>query len=162
MKTGKYKENSINFEIYKASGFTPHIFYSPHYEAVGCGPATLSLLTGIPPTRSMLKVNPKHTSDRELLNILFEKGIESFPITKCEMSNDPVAITNKITNQHVVLISQLYRRNEASWGVLYDDVLYHNFRPCSWSNLDLLNRPVLSAYVLWKPEWRLNEYTYQF
>lgn len=162
MKNGKYSTNNTDFSKYKVTKFVPHLFYSPHYDAIGCGPATVSLLTGIPPTRSMLKVNPKNTRDDDMLEVLSDNDIQNFPITKCEMTSNRHVVANKITSQHVVLISQLYLRNEASWGVLYDDILYHNFRPCAWTNLDLLNRPILSAYVLWNPNWDTHEFTHLF
>jgi hypothetical protein len=153
MKNGKYKENSTNFNLYKASYFRPYLFYSGIFETIGCGPATLSLLTGEHPVAAAASLKDKHTSDEQLLKRLADFGIHNYPITKCEMTDSATTVVNKITSQHVVLISQLYIRNVASWGVLYDEILYHNFRPCAWTSMDLLNRPVLSAYVLWKPEW---------
>jgi hypothetical protein len=153
MKKGKYKDNNTNFALYKADYFRPYLFFSGFYESFGCGPCTLSLLTGLSPTSAILRVDPRNTSDKSLLKALAECEIQNFPITKCEMTNDPVSVASSITNQHVLLLSQLWRRNEASWGVMYNDVMYHNFKPCSVSNLDFLNRPILSAYVLFKPEW---------
>ena len=129
------------------------MFYSYQYEGAGCGPATLSLLTGLDPAITTKLLNHKDSQDKDLLKQLKKQGIQYYPITKCEMTNTHYVTASKLTSQHVILMSQLFIKNEASWGILYDDIYYHNFRPCSSSCLDLLNRPVLSAYVLWKPSW---------
>lgn len=154
MKTGTYRENGTDFSLYTADVFRPHLFNSS-YADFGCGPCTLSLLTGLPPSQAATKVNPLNTPDDKLLQVLEKYGIEHFGITKCEMTNDPVLVRNQITELHVLLVSQLWRRNEASWGVMYDNIFYHNFRPCGTNVLDFVNRPILSAYVLFNPTWKL-------
>ena len=153
MQPGKYKIIKTNFQKYKVRKFIPHLFFSQHVEHIGCGPCTISLLTGVHPIKILDRIRSNHTSDEKMRRLLREHGISSRLITKCEMTNDEAVVEHQITSQHVILISQLMRKNEGSWGVLYDGILYHNMRPCSWGVLELLNRPVLSAYVLYKKEW---------
>jgi hypothetical protein len=76
------------------------------------------------------------------------------PITKADMTSDRYFVTNSLAPNNIILISALFRKNEASWGVIYDHVFYHNFRPSQISSLTLINQPLLTAYCLWRPDWK--------
>jgi hypothetical protein len=54
-----------------------------------------------------------------------------------------------------VLISQLFRRYEATWGVIHGNAFYHNFQIFELSALAFLNKPILSAYLVVHPRWRV-------
>lgn len=63
---------------------------------------------------------------------------------------------SKIRADHVLLVSQLFRRGEGTWGVVFEDFYYHNFQGYVLSSLAFLNKPILSAYVVFHPKWRIN------
>ena len=54
---------------------------------------------------------------------------------------------------HVLLISQLFRREEGTWGIVFGDFYFHNFGIYSLSTLSLLKKPLLSAYMVIHPKW---------
>ncbi len=60
-----------------------------------------------------------------------------------------------IGSDHVLLISQLFRREEGTWGVVFGDFYYHNFSAYDLSTLSFLNKPILSAYLVAHPKWRI-------
>lgn len=66
-----------------------------------------------------------------------------------------VRAKNKLGPDHVLLISQLFRRGEGTWGVIFGDFYYHNFDAYALSALSFLNKPALSAYVVLHPKWRI-------
>jgi hypothetical protein len=54
---------------------------------------------------------------------------------------------NNIRLEHVMLISQWFRRGEGTWG---------NFEPYILSSLAFLNKPIMSAYLVIHPKWRIS------
>jgi hypothetical protein len=61
----------------------------------------------------------------------------------------------KIGAGHVMLVSQLFRPGEGTWGVVYADFYYHNFDVFALSALAFLNKPIMSAYLVIHPKWRI-------
>jgi hypothetical protein len=53
-----------------------------------------------------------------------------------------------------VLISQLFRPNEGTWGVIFNWTYYHNFPSYALDALSFLNKPILSAYLVAHPKWQ--------
>lgn len=53
---------------------------------------------------------------------------------------------------------QLFRKNEGTWGVIFDEVYYHNFDLYRLQALSFLDKPILSAYVIWPPLWRWEQW----
>ncbi len=60
---------------------------------------------------------------------------------------------NAITKNHVLLVSQLYKYNEASWVVIHKNKVCHNFDVFPLNPMELFNRPTLSVYVVWRDDW---------
>ncbi len=65
----------------------------------------------------------------------------------------------KIGPGHVLLVSQWFRPDEGTWGVVYGDFYYHNFEAYLLSSLAFLNKPIMSAYLVIHPKWRIDETT---
>ena len=117
---------------------------------MGCGACALALLTGVPPEVIARKNNSSHYSDEFMLRFLRKREFSVLPLTWCNVS------TNKspIDNFHVLLLSQLFARNEATWLVLHNELCYHGFDVYTATTLSFLNKPVLSAYLLVHPKWQ--------
>jgi hypothetical protein len=64
---------------------------------------------------------------------------------------------NPIGNEHVILVSQLISDYVASWTVIWDSMVWHNFSAYNLSGLAGLNKPILSAYLVIHPSWRVPE-----
>lgn len=150
MQKGNYTGRPVNFTSYVASCFTPHLFAGPLANGIGCGASALALLTGVLPALIASRNGSRHYSDKFMLGHLHERGFTVLPLTQCNVT----ASTSEIGNQHVVLLSQLFRRNEATWGVIFNERYFHNFETYALDALSMLNKPVLSAYLVFHPRWR--------
>jgi len=131
--------------------FNPFLFAGASRALCGCGAAALATLTGALPERIAARNGRAHYADDFMCRFLRKQGFTIVPLTLCKVS---VAKT-RLGNNHVLLLSQLFRRNEGTWGIIFNTTYYHNFQVYSLEALSLLNRPVLTAYVTWHPKWRV-------
>ena len=152
MDKGTYTGRRVNFSKYAVSSFTPHLFTGDVRAGLGCGFAALALLTGTAPEVIAAKRRSSHCSDDFMLRYLRGKGIRTLQLTQCNLSSSQ----QSIRVDHVLLLSQLFRRNEGTWIVLFNDWGYHNFQLYSMGTLSFINKPLLSAYVVCHPRWRLH------
>ena len=88
-----------------------------------------------------------------MVQFLRRRGFSVLPLTQCTVS----ASDSLLGNSHVLLLSQLFRKHEATWGIIFDGVYYHNFDLYYLDKLSFLNKPVLTAYVISYPLWRLDQ-----
>jgi hypothetical protein len=150
-KVAKYTGRRADFLPFAASVFSPHIYTGRERALVGCGAGALSLITGVPPEKIAGKHRGRHYSDRFMTWFLRQRSFRLLRLT-------PLRITsaqNKVGSEHVILVSQLLRDYEATWGVIFDDIYYHNFTAYNLSALGCLNKPILSAYLVIHPSWRV-------
>jgi hypothetical protein len=148
---GFYTGRRVDFALYAVSCFNPYLFSAPFRARLGCGAGALALLTGVAPERIAAKNGGRHYSDEFMLRFLRQHGFSLLRLTLCNVS----AGGSKVGKSHVILVSQLILRNEATWGVIYDGNYYHNFCSYYLDSLSLLNKPILSAYLVMHPRWRL-------
>jgi hypothetical protein len=141
----------VDFSRYATACFNPFLFSSSENASGGCGASALGLLTGIRPANFIPKNGVKHYSDSYMLFCLRHHGFQVFRLTQCNLSH----ATCGISDRHVLLLSQLYRKNEATWIVLFNSICYHNFDAYSLESLSFINKPLLSAYVLYHPKWQM-------
>jgi hypothetical protein len=157
METGNYKKCGVDWGAYEVDVFTPHLYFTL---SNGCGSNTLSLLTGIHPDdiKNPNKMNPEDWKDSFMVKFLKKHGFQVHPLTKCDVSceGDKFASDN-VDDRHVLLLSQLMGRNTASWTVVHNKLLYHNFQTCSFSGLYIVNCPILTCYLICHPNWKMNE-----
>ena len=155
METGTYKKRAIDFSKYTVS--KPNLtFYSGFkYQLWGCGATVGSLLTGIHP-KEVAKYNKhsSHFSDEMMIKFLRKHKFKLIPLTIASISNSKI-IENKLDENHLIIISQMLKRNEASWAVLLNCQYHvHNFEINRLTTTEFIERPILTAYVAYKPEWR--------
>lgn len=93
-------------------------------------------------------------TDRKMVDALKHTGLEVVPLSVCSVTNRP-SLMNLVVEDHVLLISQMFRKNEGSWCVLHKGNIYHNRKneTAFFHPLEFINRPILSAYIVWKKEW---------
>lgn len=147
----KHRGRRMDFSPFAASVFVPHIFTGAERASVGCGAGALSLLTGVPPEKIAAKHRGRHYSDNFMIRFLMCRGFRTLKLTPFRVSS----AKNRVGPQHVILISQLLRDCEATWGVIFEDGYFHNFNTYSLSSLALLNKPILTAYLVIHPSWRI-------
>ena len=158
METGNYK-HFPKWSKYEVDTLPLHIFDSTKYSNSGCGASALSLITGDNPDKISHINRNRHYSDEFLLKYLRRHGIKCIKMTKCNLTNQKTW-DYPLTNRHVILMSQLIKRNEGTWKIIYQGLSYHNFEPATSSFSSILNNPICSSYVLFKPEWKIEHNNY--
>ena len=154
MYKGKYTKATADYSQYRVKLFNPYLYDIGEFGHIGCGASVLALLTGAPPTDiQTLNKDKKHYSDRFVKRFLKEEGFEVIPITQKGLNSTAYQIDYPIRKNHVVLISQLMAKREATWLVYYNNLTYHNFQVGSTEILDFINKPSLSAYIVWHKRW---------
>lgn len=146
------RERRADFNAYAASFFAPHLFCGPARSALGCGASALALITGVAPEIISSENGGAHYSDRFMIWFLRARNFQTLRLTPNIVTGARV----KIGPHHVLLMSQLFRRDEGTWGVIFADFYYHNFESYVLSSLAFLNKPILSAYVVFHPKWRIS------
>lgn len=146
MKEGRYVSRLTDYNTYRSSFFVPYQGVATHC----CGWDAFRTIAWDSPPRKFGNL----TMDNQMVGALKSSGITVIPLSVCSVTNR-ISLDNLITEKHVVLISQMFKRNEGSWCVLYDGKIYHNcedetefFHP-----LEFINRPILSAYLVWDRKW---------
>lgn len=152
METGSYNGRRIDFTKYAASRFNPFLFSSTIASLQGCGATALALLTGVDPALIAKMNQGPNYSDAFMLKFLRLRAFRVQALTQCNLTQ----ATGAITSTHVLLASQLFTENEATWSVIYGGVLFHNFELLTASTLCFLNKPLLTAYLIHHPSWNLD------
>lgn len=142
----------MDFSRYAVSYFNPFLFSGTIRQSLGCGASALSLLTGVPPEYVAAKSRDGHYSDEFMVRFLRQRGCHVWRLTQCNVST----AISPLGDAHVILISQLLLRNEGTWGVIYDNKYYHNYSILNVNFISLLNKPILSAYLVVHPKWQLS------
>lgn len=150
MDKGTYTGRRVDFASYATSCFNPFLFSAANHGLSGCGASALGLLTGVLPANFAAKTPDKHYPDKFMLRCLRRHGFRVLRLTQCNLS----ANTPGVNARHVLLLSQLVRENEATWIVLFNGVCYHNFEIYSLELLSFINKPLLSAYVVFHLRWQ--------
>jgi hypothetical protein len=141
-----------DFRPFAASVFIPHIFNGSVRCQMGCGATALALLTGVPPEDISAKNGRAHYADHFMLKFLRVRKFRTLRLTPAIIAR----AKSEIGAQHVILVSQLLRQAEASWGVIFEDSYYHNFDTYSLSALAFLNKPIMSAYLVIHRKWQVD------
>lgn len=150
MDKGNYTGRRIEFTRYAASVFQPHLFAGYERARMGCGSTALALLTGEPPEKIAAKNGRAHHSDEFMLRFLRRLGFRVLQLTLCNVSET----TSIVGAANVILLSQLFRKAEATWGVIFNGFYFHNFDIYSLETLSFINKPIVSAYLVFHPRWR--------
>ena len=152
MLKGRYQKR-VDYTHLHASLFNPALYCPTIYGKAGCGATALSLITGEHPFDARdLNKRCNHYPDRFMLKYLKDRSYTVIPITErgvtsCDSDNYP------ITSSHIILASQLMIKHEASWVVYHRNIGYHNFIPGNIMSLDFINKPILTAYIIYHPRF---------
>lgn len=156
MEIGSYKSKQIDFTSFHCTKFVPHL-YDPSLYNVGCGASALSLITGIPPFDALkLLKNKVDVQDKAIIKLLKTCNFKVARINKSAVTNFSY-LASPIKPYHVILISCLLFKGEASWFVLWQNIMYHNFEPKNLSKLEFLNSPIVSCYLITHSSWKNNQ-----
>jgi len=118
---------------------------------MGCGATALALLTGTPPATIAARNRNVHYPDKFMVRFLRQKQFVVLELTFCNLT----LAQSELSSENVLLVSQLFAKNLATWGVIFQGMFYHGFRSYTLDSLSLLSKPLLSAYAVVHPRWRL-------
>jgi hypothetical protein len=133
--------------------FTPNLYNG--WIKSGCGANTLALLTGVHPHKisNSNKEDQRDWKDRFMVRFLMER---SFRVMKVDIKNLVMSneyLSTPLQDEHVVMASHRLGRKEASWIVIHGGLFYHNFCIHKLGGLELINHPILTAYVVNHRRW---------
>lgn len=152
MENGVYNKRKFDWSTMEITRFTPHLWHNREF--YGCGATALSLITGVPP-EEIKNTNWKqknHWKDTFMVKFLKQCGCKVRELTKCNINSDTGQFfSDKISNRHVILMSQLVGKKTATWAVVHNKIYYHNFQTHSFDTMSLLNSPTLTCYVVVPP-----------
>ena len=149
MESGSYSK--VDFGKYRVCKFVAHIFTGAELLA-GCGATALSLLTG---ERALL-IGPGRqdwTSDY-MVGHLRRKRFSVARLTLRNLTNFG-SIECPIERSHVVLARIKVVKGEASWIVIYDGMVYHNYEITPLKPYEMLNHPVMEAFLVCHRSWKM-------
>jgi hypothetical protein len=150
VEKGSYNGRRLDCESYAASCFRPYLFGDDQRARYGCGASALALLTGAFPEKIALKNDSPHYSDRFMVRFLRHHGFEVQLLTQSNIAN----ALSPIGKKNPLLLSQMFRKREATWGVIYNSTYYHNFQIYYLETLTLIKKPIVTAYLVRHPSWR--------
>ena len=148
MDRGSYVKK-VDFDAFKVDKFVPHLF-SGIYRMSGCGASALSLMTGEVP----LSMNREDWPSRFMAKHLRKRGFRVQKLTVCNLTSEAY-VDHPITRSHVVLARIKLIKGEASWVVLHDGMSYHNFEITQMRVYEMIDHPVLEAFLVSHPRWFL-------
>lgn len=130
--------------------FVAHLFSGSDN---GCGANTLALLTGENPD----SLPPRDDwGSRFMLRFLAQRGFVIAKLTAQNLTNRS-ELAYPIRNRHVILALIRLVKNEASWVVIHNGILYHNFEVSTFRPYELINHPAVSSYLLSHPKWGVSK-----
>src|SRR5574343_507700 len=141
MKRGRYANCYSDLSAYRSPLFKPYL--KVVRDDGCCGWDAFITITGKYPKKKFGKL----TTDKKMIDALVGEGLDVVPLSVCSVTNRP-NLGNLVTEKHVLLISQMFRKNEGSWCVLHKGKIYHNRKDETefFHPLEFINRPILSAY----------------
>ncbi len=125
-----------------------------------CGTGALSILTGIKPqtVEKMLPKSSEHWSDQAAIHYLKHRKFKVVQLSKFGITNldaDGFDYQDQPLNKnHVLLCCLLVCRNEASWFVITNNVVFHNFCRDDLDALFFVNKPSQSSYLVTHHSWK--------
>ena len=87
-----------------------------------------------------------------MTSFLRNYNISVYEMNQSNLSNNKSWVYN-ITDQHVILSSNLIQPNEATWGIHWNNTYIHNFTIQKADSFHTINFPIVTAYILFSKTW---------
>jgi hypothetical protein len=150
VRKGYYNCSTINWGEFEIKKFAPFLFDTLIYRDISCGASLLATLTGDNPYK-IQKLNKNNTStpDNFILSYLKKKNFKVKEITQALITkNTSNFILNRIKDNHLIMSSNLIKKNEATWNLMVFGKLYHGFDCVNINYLETINHPLISCYII--------------
>ena len=154
----RYKAKSsdiYSWNTLKSPRFVPTMFDNEEH---CCGTNALAMLTGISPSK-IVKERDRvgYWSYKKMLSYLNVRGYTTVEVTVAEVTNRMERL-EIVSYDHVLLIGQYMFRDEGTWTVVHNYMLYHNFDKDPLRPLEFLNNPSERIYIVSHPTWKNKEW----
>lgn len=159
LKAGAYSQKPTNFKDFVVDKFVPHMYDPAIYGLVGCGPAALALISGISPwTIGKTLVDERNSLSEENAEAFLDlHGFRYSELTLAKLSNTVIDSDNVLTEVvkpwHVLLLIQLYHKQTASYSVIWNNLIWHNFVVQPLHALEFVNRPIIGGWIITHEDW---------
>ena len=150
MEKGSYDGRHDALISFVSPKFCPNL-YTIYGHPPPCGASAAALITGNAPGIIAKHHGSPHYSDEFMVRYLRRHGCKVIRLTQCLISGG----NGVVRRDHVLLLSQLIRKNEGTWCVMYGEACWHNFAMYSVDALGYINKPILSAYIVWHARWQM-------
>ena len=160
LKAGSYSAKPTNFKDFVVAKFVPHMYDPSVYGLAGCGPAALSLISGINPwdIGKSLVDERNSLSEKNAELFLNSHGFRFSELTLAKLSNTQIdeenVLVEVIKPWNVLLLIQLYHKQTASYSVVWNNLIWHNFVVQPLNALELVNRPIIGGWIITHEDWK--------
>lgn len=160
METGKYSEKKVDFSKFDCEKFSPVLWNLSVYGLAGCGYNLLATLVGKENPYEIRKFNKSKNKescdDKFIINYLRKNNFKILSLTQCRLSNHNESLLNGkiLPSSNVIITSNLVKKNECSWFIGFQNYWIHNQEILPMKNLDLLNFPLISAYLIYHEKYK--------
>lgn len=156
---GRYESMPTDFTKFDTIKFVPHMYDPSIFGISGCGPSALSLISGMSPkVTTKLQEDDGSLDPNNVEKFLTENKFTFCKLTLAKLTNSPINAHNQIENvvrpYHVLLLIQLYQKNIASYTVVWNNLIWHNFSIQPLTPLELVNRPIIGGWILCHESWK--------
>lgn len=152
MRKGSYRRK-VDFNAFRAKKFIAHISGGPFALDVGCGGCALATLIGLDPAKMQRRGD---WTPSFMLSTLKSHGFKTVALTKRNLTN-VCRVGWPVTSLHVVLARIKMIKHEASWVIIHNRTLYHLFEIKPLNGYELLNHPIMDAYLVHHKKWGLDK-----
>lgn len=156
---GTYSRRPTNFNEFAVDRFVPHMYDPSVYGLVGCGPSALSLISGINPYKLDKMVDERMSlPPTKAEQFLEENGFQYSSLTLAKLTNaqidDNNCLVEVVKPWHVLLLVQLYHKQTASYSVVWNNLIWHNFNVQPLHALEFVNRPIINGWIITHENWK--------
>lgn len=158
MEKGIYEAEPTDFSDFETIRFIPHMYDPSLYGLLGCGPTALSLISGINPVDLQFLIDDQGATSEEKVEEFLKKNNFNFcKLTLGKLTNSSIennVVSNVIHPFHVLLLIQMYQKNMASYTVVWNNLIWHNYQVQPFTALELVNRPVIGGWIICHDNWK--------
>lgn len=149
LPVGTSEERPKVFERFITRKFSPHLYTGRMFS--GCGATALGLLMGVDPYKLPMPRGRDWTTGF-MLRHLRANGFRVMRLT-CRNLTNLDSVKRPIQPGHVILASIYFIKGMASWVVLHNGMMYHNFEVEHLRAYEFLNHPLREAYLVKRRGW---------
>ena len=146
------QNHRIDFKKFESPNFVPYLMDNRGWES--CGSACLSTVCGIPAKKieKHLPKNQRHWSNQALSNFLKKKGYKVAQVTKNAVRKTYFE-DSPLNSNHVLICNNVVDRWDASYFLVFQNIVYHNFLVWPTDLLFFVNKIPQNIFIVHHRKW---------